>query len=298
MDRGKKGTYHGSTFNRRPSPKEVFFKKPYTLNKAVLFLQHPKLQPFYSKADPDKLLHLETLQLQQLKKEIINYKVKLEQQGIEVYTKEFEAFLPNIFFASDTFFSFKGDVYVSNMASDIRRLEEPHVYTFFHDLGMNPVDIFNVGEYMESSDLLYVNGNFYIGNGHRTNRKAINKVKNYFSQPVIPITLPNDIQHLMGVARPLSNETIAIRHEKLSKEALSKLMQSFQRVIKVGETLEVKEKQAFNFVPYEKMNIFMPDDCPKTQQYYEERGIEVKTVTIEEIRKGGGGLACLTGRLE
>lgn len=298
MKRRKKGTYHGSNFKRRPSPKKAFFKAPHTLNRAVLFFQHPKLQTVYNKANPDKLLHLETLHLQRMKEEILRYKKTLEQQGIDVYTKEFETFLPNIFFASDTFFSFKGDVYVSTMASDIRRLEEPYVYTFFHNLGMNPVDIFNAGEYMESSDLLYTQEKFYIGNGYRTNNKAIKKVKNFFSKPVIPITLPEDIQHLMGVVRPLSSDTIAIRHEKLSKKAVSKLMQSFQRVVQVKETREVKEKQAFNFVPYSEMNIFMPDDCPATQQYYETQGIEVETITIKEIRKGGGGLACLTGRLE
>lgn len=291
-------TYHGPQFERRREATKVFYQTPYELHKVVLFSLHPKLQTLLDKADPDQLLHLEHLNLRKVQEEVLNYKKLLEHKGVTVYLKVFEHFLPNILYASDTFFSFKGNVYISRMATDIRKLEEPYVYAFFHSLNLNPMSIFGVGESMEASDLLYTHDRCFIGKGHRTNEKAIQRLKGHFSVPCTVIELPDDIQHLMGVVRVLSEEVVAVRQEKLSNDALANFSKAFQTVVKVGETKEVVKKQAFNVVPYETMKIFMPSDCPDTKQLYERHGIEVDTIDISEIRKGGGGLACLTGRLE
>lgn len=299
MELKDRAAYHGPNFRQRRSPMKVFYKRPYQLHKAVLFLQHPKLQVFYNKADPDKLLHLDTLNLQTLKEEMLAFKHVLEAQGVEVYVKEFETFLPNIIYASDTFFSFKGDVYLARMASDIRRMAEPFVYRFFHDLRMNPKDIFDRGDILEASSLLYLpDRGFFIGKGKRGNKRAIETIKNHFTESIHVIKLPNDVQHLMGVVRVVSKDVVIIRHQKLSEEALSTFAEEFEDVLKVPESREVTKKQALNFVAYEQMKIIMPDDCPSMQKFYEEHGIKVKTVKIGEIRKGGGGLACLTGRLK
>ncbi len=291
-------TYHGPQFKRRRETTKVFYQTPYELHKVVLFSLHPKLQTLLDKADPDQLLHLEHLNLRNVQEEVLNYKKLLERKGVTVYLKVFEHFLPNVLYASDTFFSFKGNVYLSRMATDIRKLEEPFVYAFFHSLNLNPMSIFGVGEIMEASDLLYTHDRVFIGKGHRTNAKAIQRLKDHFSVPCTVIELPDDIQHLMGAVRVLSEEMVAVRHEKLSNDALAVFSRTFSTVLKVGETNEVVEKQAFNIVPYESMRIIMPNDCPNTENLYEHHGIEVDTLDISEIRKGGGGLACITGRLE
>lgn len=299
MDLSDRATYHGPNFEQRKKPNEVFYEKPYELNTAVLFIQNPSLQALYNKVPPDKILHLDRLRLEKLKVEILNYKETLEEKGVDVFLKEFERFLPNIFYASDTFFSFAGDVYIASMATELRRMEEPFVYKFFHKLHMNPKDIFDGGDVMESSDLLYLKGQgFFIGKGARTNGRAIKTIKENFSEPVKIIELPGDVQHLMGVIRVLSEKCVAIRHQKISDAALSKFSAIFEEVLKIDENDEVMKKQAFNVVPYQERKIIMPDDCPEMQTYYENHDIDVETVKAREVRKGGGGLACVTGRLQ
>ena len=54
-----------------------------------------------------------------------------------------------------------------------------------------------------------------------------------------------------------------------------------------------------NIVTVAPRRVLMPDDCPKTKEFYEKNGIQVAgLLNIPELRHGGGGLACATGILE
>ena len=54
---------------------------------------------------------------------------------------------------------------------------------------------------------------------------------------------------------------------------------------------------AINLVTLGPRRVLMPTGCPKTQELLEEAGVSCRTVAIDELAKGAGGIGCLTGVL-
>jgi N-dimethylarginine dimethylaminohydrolase len=88
---------------------------------------------------------------------------------------------------------------------------------------------------------------------------------------------------------------VAIRPEKIDDHGT--LEQCYDGFLAFDETEEVVEKQAMNFTIAADETILMPNDTPNAETKLAEQ-YDVETTSVDEIRKGAGGLACLTGRVD
>ena len=59
-------------------------------------------------------------------------------------------------------------------------------------------------------------------------------------------------------------------------------------------SVEVKEGMALNFVAQEPGKVVMPAGNPRTREILEKAGAEVLEQDISELRKGWGGIHCMT----
>ena len=57
-------------------------------------------------------------------------------------------------------------------------------------------------------------------------------------------------------------------------------------------------RMSMNFVTIGPKHILMPKNCPSSQEFYENLGIDCQLVEIGELAKAAGGIGCLTGILE
>ena len=58
------------------------------------------------------------------------------------------------------------------------------------------------------------------------------------------------------------------------------------------------DEMAINQVTLGPRKVLMPAERPRTRQFLEAEGVFCRTVAIDELLKGAGGIGCLTGVLK
>jgi N-dimethylarginine dimethylaminohydrolase len=286
MDLSESAAYHGSSYTHRDSAKSGEYSG--VLNTG--FLCTLAAEPG---DDPDGYQFLDTPDIETFNEEIRAYRTLLEEHGVETVVRTSQ--YPNATYSADAYFGFGGDLYLSRMASDVRKVEEPEQFVFAHEQGYDPIVPFQRGEYFEISNAIPANGELVLGVGQRGTRTAAKRLASVVDVDVTIVRLSDDVQHLMGALRPLPDGRAAIRPAHI--EATEKLEPCYDGFVEFDETAEVVHKQAMNFTIATDETILMPNDTPNAEAKLGEQ-YDVETTRIDEIRKGAGGLACLTGRVD
>jgi N-dimethylarginine dimethylaminohydrolase len=286
MDLSDAAAYHGSSYTHRDPPRGGDYRG--ILNTA--FLCTLSAEP---DGDPDSYQFLETPDIEAFNEEIRAYRDLLDEHGVETVTEESES--PNATYSADAYLGFEGDLYLSRMASNVRKPEEPERFAFAHEQGYDPVIPFQHGEYFEISNAIPSNDGLVIGIGQRGTRTAAERLASVVDAAVTVVRLSDDVQHLMGALRPLPDGRAAIRPGHI--EDAEKLESCYDGFIEFEECEEVVENQAMNFTVAADETILMPNDTPNTESKLAAQ-YAVETTSIDAIRKGAGGLACLTGRVD
>jgi N-dimethylarginine dimethylaminohydrolase len=286
MDLTEAAAYHGSSYSHRDAPESGDYRG--TLGTAFLCTISGKPGD-----DPDEYQFLESPDVEAFNEEVRTYGNRLEDHGTETVVAESR--YPNATYSADAYLGFGGDLYLSRMASEVRKPEEPEAFAFAHERGYDPVVPFPSGEYFEISNAIPSETGLVLGVGQRGTRAAAERLASVVDRETTIVGLDDDVQHLMGALRPLPDGRAAIRPEKLDDHGT--LEQCYDGFLAFDETEEVVEKQAMNFTIAADETILMPNDTPNAETKLAEQ-YDVETTSVDEIRKGAGGLACLTGRVD
>jgi N-dimethylarginine dimethylaminohydrolase len=93
----------------------------------------------------------------------------------------------------------------------------------------------------------------------------------------------------------VDEERALVRQEIIHPGVVRLLEDRGYEIMRVPENDEVRHRQAMNIVTVAPSAIIMPSSCPATRRVYEDAGLTVKaTLAVDEMVKGGGGLACAT----
>lgn len=286
MDLSDSAAYHGSSYTHRDPPKRGDYQGK--LNTAFLCILSDEPD-----GDPDGYQFLETPDVEAFNEEIRAYRDLLVEHDVETVVEVSQ--YPNATYSADAYFGFGGNLYLSRMASDVRKFEEPERFAFAHEQGYDPLIPFQHGEYFEISNAIPSNNGLVLGIGRRGTKTAAKRLASVVDADVTIVRISDDVQHLMGVLRPLPDGRAAVRPTHI--DDVTKLESCYDDFVAFDETEEVVHKQAMNFTIATDETILMPNDTPNAESKLGEQ-YDVETTTVNEIRKGAGGLACLTGRVD
>ena len=286
MDLTEAAAYHGSAYAHRDAAEQGDYRG--TLETA--FLTTIAGTP---DGDPDEYQFLEEPEVETFNEEVRTYRDRLEAHGVETVVQESR--YPNATYTADAYLGFDSDLFLSRMASEVRRPEEPERFAFAHERGYDPVVPFPAGEYFEISNAIPSNDGLVLGVGQRGTETAARRLAAFVDTETTIVEISDDVQHLMGALRPLPDGRAAIRPGKIRDR--QRLEQCYDGFLEFDETEEVVRRQAMNFTIAADETILMPNDTPNAEARLAEE-YSVETTSVEEIRTGAGGLACLTGRID
>lgn len=286
MDLDEAAAYHGSSYDHR----EDRAGGDYGGQLETAFLCTIAEEPA---AAPDEYQFLEAPDVEAFNEEVRTYADRLESHGVETEVASSER--PNATFTADAYLGFEGELYLSRMASEVRRPEEPDRFAFAHERGYDPVVPFDAGDYFEISNAIPATDGLVIGIGQRGTESAARRLASVVDADTTLVRLSDHVQHLMGALRPLPDGRAAIRPAHI--EEPERLESCYEGFVEFDETDEVLERQAMNVTIAADDTILMPNDTPDAQAKFEAQ-YDVETTSVDAIRAGAGGLACLTGRVD
>jgi len=264
------------------------YDKPYELNEALIILPQARKIKM-----PFKVNFKEPVDLIDVVMELENYANILSNLGVNVKLMKCPyKRLPNVMFASDNVLSHGGIIYLPAMAG-IRKEEPKWLYRRLENSVLLPESV-----NFESSDLLVLDEVLLLGIKNRTSTAIIETLMELYPKREIKfIEVPDGIQHLMGVVRPLGPDRVMVREKLLTQTDIDVLSSCYETVVKIPETNEIREKLAFNFVPIKENEVIIPDDVPAFEEFLNNFKVKTHKTSITNLRKADGGLACATGRL-
>lgn len=193
-------------------------------------------------------------------------------------------------FTRDIGFTLGEDLFIANMASDIRKkettlltgvLEKEHL-PFKHMTGAS----------IEGGDVLIDGNTLFIGVSERTMPEAIAKIKEQLRDyEVIDLQLVGDILHLDCTFNIISPTEALIYRPGLSKEAINFLEKRY-------DLINVSSEEQFtlgtNVLSIGDRKVISLPINKQVNQVLKEKGYRVIEVNFDEIIKSGGSFRCCT----
>lgn len=227
------------------------------------------------------------------KNEYQQLKETYKELGCEVLELFQEPGLPDMVYAANWGFP-KGNVFIrSNFRFPQRRKEAKVAQKFLENLGYK-TDLLPDGIYFEGQgDLLTVGDKYFLGWGKRSDPKAIQYLKKYLGENLLDFELRDPyFYHLDMSLAPLDYDTVVINPKSFKKEDLKKIYKSFKNVI---ETEDRDNKvMACNLVPVDHTLVVGKGISDDLKKDFDKHGFDFLEVPMDEYRKGGGSVKCLT----
>jgi N-dimethylarginine dimethylaminohydrolase len=279
----------------------------YKLLKAVLLCRpHPEMG---NVCDPQEVLHLAKIDYLAIEKEFEQIVKIYKNFRIKVYLMDSlrigntdQRYVFNLLFTRDHFLMTPRGAIMARMFSDIRRSEITYAQKALNASGVSiRMTVENSGTF-EGADALWVNDRLVVvGVGNRTNAQGFRQIKEELKQDGIKcicVPAPHDVIHLLGALQFIDFDTALIRVDLIGQTIIDLLKENKIKMIMIPENIEVRSKQAMNFVMIAPRKIIMSAGCPKTKRIYERSGIKIAAeIPILQLVKAGGGIACATGIL-
>lgn len=256
---------------------------------------------------PNQWLMLEHVDLPALQKEADQIAKYYKNHGIITHRIQSPPnTTPNWIFLRDLFWMTNDGAYLARMAAQQRAGEEIIAQQFLSKNGFPQIGMPRGTETFEGADALWLNHRtILLGEGNRSNsgwRKALEadlsrgiggeKIK------IIHGLLPKDCQHLLGVVNFISPDRAAVWEQKTPSWVIEALQDNNISLIPLPNIDEMSLGRAMNWVCIKPDHIVMPKDCPQIAEVLQNQGITVDGLSVNEFRKVGGALGCLTGIIE
>jgi N-dimethylarginine dimethylaminohydrolase len=222
-----------------------------------------------------------------------NLKATYESLGVEVLEINPVKGLPDMVYAANLGFPLGNKFVLANFKYKQRRKEADYAKVFFQKLGFEIVDLPDKLYFEGQGDLLTVGGKFFLGWGKRSSKEMKDVLNDKVGIKCIDLELQDPyFYHLDMSLGPLDSKTALVRPGSFIKEGLSKLRKEFPNII---ETTEKDDKfMACNLVVVGKTVIIAKGISAKLKSSIRKYGFKVVEIPMDEFRKGGGSIKCLT----
>ncbi|MGM0876371.1 MAG: dimethylarginine dimethylaminohydrolase family protein [Bacillota bacterium] len=214
----------------------------------------------------------------------------LQKNGVDVMLLSPLEKFPEQVFTRDVGFTLGNQVFVADMAHDVRKGEERPFIDFLENEKITYTNL--IGDKIEGGDVIIDRDTIYIGVSNRTNENAILHLQSLLpSFEVIAVPFTDKYLHLDCVFNILSpNEALVFPGEFDDKK--EKLLSSRYNLIEVS-----KEEQATlgtNVLSIGKKRVISLPINKQVNKELRDRGYHVIEVDISEIIKSGGAFRCCT----
>jgi N-dimethylarginine dimethylaminohydrolase len=192
---------------------------------------------------------------------------------------------------------------VARPASEVRAGEERWVARALGELGIPILRSVRGEGVFEGADLTWLAPrSALLARGLRTNREGAAQVRATLEElgvEVVETELPPGTMHLMGQIRIVDADLALAWPGRFPPQAAAALEERGIHVLFLPDDAVVEALQSFglNFVVLGPRRIVMPAGNPAAQAFYEELGIQCRTVEVGELGKAAGSIGCLTGVL-
>ena len=217
----------------------------------------------------------------------------LREHGVEVIKLPSSEQFPEQVFTRDIGFTVGEDVFVAEMASEIRKGEEEALEEFLED---ENIPYQTTTDRVEGGDVIVDRDKVYVGISSRTSDEAVRKLQRDLPKhTIIRVPFNEKYLHLDCVFNILSPEIGLIFPEALSTDMVETLSNNYKLIEVSAEeqftmgtnVLSIGDGKVFSLPQNENVNAAM-----------RANGFEVIEVDFSEIIKSGGSFRCCSMPLE
>lgn len=250
--------------------------------------------------DPNAVNMIEPLDLERAQEQHDAMAQAYRAAGVAVhYAEPANLPTPNQMFLADLFVMTPEGAILARPASEVRAGEERVAARRLADLGVPIVRSVSGRATFEGADAMWLDPQTVIlGRGLRTNDEGAAQSAATLATmgvQVVQVDMPFGTMHLMGMLRIVDRDLAIAWPTRLAVRGVEALRARGYHVAFLPDVRESLTNSAFNFVTLGPRTILMSSGNPQTQQFYQELGIECRTVPMDELYKAAGAIGCLTG---
>jgi len=238
--------------------------------------------------DVQKKYEDENINVELAMKQHEEFEKVLKEHGVEVIKLPSSEQFPEQVFTRDIGFTVGDDIFVAEMASDIRKGEEEVLEDWLDD---EDISFQTTTDRVEGGDVIVDRSRLYVGISSRTSEEAVRKLKHDLpNYEIIQVPFNEKYLHLDCVFNILSPEVGLIFPKALDAETIDMLSARKYKLIEVSEeeqftlgtnVLSIGDKKVFSLPQNKNVNAQM-----------RAHGFEVIEVDFSEIIKSGGSFRC------
>jgi len=214
----------------------------------------------------------------------------LRKNGVEVILLPPIEKYPEQVFTRDIGFTLGSQVFVSEMAHDVRKGEKTNFLKWLNDKKITYNNL--KGDKIEGGDVLIDGNSIYVGISNRTNKHAINDLQKLLpTYEVIDIPFTDTFLHLDCVFNILSPTEALIYRGEIDEKKEKHLANRYE-LIEVST--EEQATMGTNVLSIGDKKVISLPINKSVNKALEKRGYTVIEVDISEIIKSGGAFRCCT----
>lgn len=214
----------------------------------------------------------------------------LRKNGVEVILLPPIEKYPEQVFTRDIGFTLGSQVFVSEMAHDVRKGEEDSFLKWLNHTKITYTHL--KGDKIEGGDVLIDRNTVYVGVSNRTNKHAINDLQKLLpTYEVIDIPFTDTFLHLDCVFNILSPTEALIYRGEIDEKKEKHLANRYE-LIEVST--EEQATMGTNVLSIGNKKVISLPINKSVNKALEKRGYTVIEVDISEIIKSGGAFRCCT----
>lgn len=225
------------------------------------------------------------------------------EHGIEVnYIEDMDSSCPNAMYVRDLVLGTPEGVIISRPGIKIRSKEVKYAAQKVMQLGIPIVGTIHGKAIFDGACLTWIDREtVIIGTGTRCNVEGLTQIKSLLKpmgvKNFIELSIARNQNHLDGFLA-IVDYNIAVAFPYITPQIIYDELE--KRGFKIIEIPSMEEKLNFaaNSVALAPGKILMANGCPETTKLLRLNGIEVIEIDVDEIKKGGGSIHCLTAFLE
>lgn len=214
----------------------------------------------------------------------------MKSHGVDIIEIEPDSTLNEQVFTRDIGVTIGNQIFVGQMATDLRKRESRHLQDLLIERSLPHIDI--QVESIEGGDVIIDGKIIWVGLSERTTEQAASALQQILPDYKIEtIQLADQILHLDCTFNLVSDEVALIYQDGMAKEDYEKLKSRYQLI-------HVNENEQFtlgtNVLSIEAGKVISLPENKQTNQNLRDAGFEVIEVPFDEIIKSGGSFRCCT----
>lgn len=228
-----------------------------------------------------------------VKNEFAELKKVYEQLDVEMLEIPQEKGLPDMVYAAN-FGSPHGNAFIkSNYKFDERKKEAEHAKEYFKQLGFTILQLPEAIAFEGQGDLLTIRDEYFFGWGKRSDYEAKDYLLHFLGKEIHDFKLVDPYYyHLDTCFTPLDEKTVMINPRSFEPDGVERIEKLFPNIIMTSE--EDNNFIACNAVVVGKTVVIAKGITQQLKDNLSTYGYTTIEVPMDEFRKGGGSVKCLT----